>query len=102
MLYKNTSYSAKTFYGVTFQPGETKEVSDYINNKYMILVEDAIQHTTKIQQKPSPEKPKKSSEKSEEAVPQVVDLPDEITEEEVAEEAEAKPAKSDNKKEHKS
>ena len=39
MFYKNISYSVKTFYGVTFQPGETQEVADYINDKFMIVVD---------------------------------------------------------------
>lgn len=55
MFYKNTSYTAKTFYGVTFKPGEIKEVTGNINNRWMIKV-DAPQ--VKIQQKPSSEKPK--------------------------------------------
>ena len=32
MVYRNNSVVAKTFYGVTFQPGETKEVPGYINS----------------------------------------------------------------------
>lgn len=32
MYYKNNSVVAKTFYGVTFQPGEVKEVPGYINS----------------------------------------------------------------------
>lgn len=40
MLYKNTSIIAKTFYGVTFKPGETKEVSQYINDPKMIKVKE--------------------------------------------------------------
>ena len=39
MFYKNTSTSAKTFHRVTFKPGETKEVGDYINSSTMILVD---------------------------------------------------------------
>ena len=76
MYYKNVSVSVKTFYGVTFKPGEIKEVKDYINNKFMIPVsekeskkvakvnsanstdEKTSQQTAK-QQKPSSEKPKK-------------------------------------------
>lgn len=36
--YKNTSNSIKTFYGVTFKPGETHEVPGYINAVYMVRV----------------------------------------------------------------
>ncbi len=38
MFYKNLSYSDKTFYGVTFKPGEVAEVPGYINDKQMIVV----------------------------------------------------------------
>lgn len=72
MYYKNVSYSEKTFYGVTFQPGETKEVDQYINNKFMVLV-DKVENTEKEekespqqinkQQKPSSEKSKKGEDK---------------------------------------
>ena len=63
MLYKNISNSAKTFYGVTFKPGETKEVNGYINHNRMIVV-DKIEEPAK-QQKPSSDKPKKAEEKPE-------------------------------------
>lgn len=72
MYYKNVSYSEKTFYGVTFRPGETKEVDQYINNKFMVLV-DKVENTEKEekespqqinkQQKPSSEKSKKGEDK---------------------------------------
>ena len=38
MFYKNISYSDKTFYGVTFKPGEVAEVPGYINDMQMIVV----------------------------------------------------------------
>lgn len=38
MFYKNISYSDKTFYGVTFKPGEVAEVPGYINDRQMIVV----------------------------------------------------------------
>ena len=38
MFYKNISYSEKTFYGVTFQPGEVAEVPGYVNDLQMIVV----------------------------------------------------------------
>lgn len=66
MFYKNTSYTVKTFYGVTFKPNDIKEVPGFINNKYMVPVDkpDTIE-STKSQQKPSSEKPKKESAKDE-------------------------------------
>lgn len=36
--YKNISFSAKTFYGVKFAPGETKEVPGYINDDGMVRI----------------------------------------------------------------
>lgn len=38
ITYKNISYSAKTFYGVKFAPGEMKEVPGFINDSGMIRV----------------------------------------------------------------
>lgn len=37
MIYKNISTCKKQFYGVTFNPGETKEVPGYVNDAKMIL-----------------------------------------------------------------
>ena len=33
MFYKNISIATKTFYGVTFKPGDIKDVPGYINDK---------------------------------------------------------------------
>ena len=64
MLYKNISHSVKTFYGVTFQPGETKEVPGYINNNTMIVVDASKLKANVKQSIPSPKKQEKSSEKT--------------------------------------
>lgn len=40
ITYKNISYSAKTFYGVKFEPGETKSVPGYINCASFVRVFD--------------------------------------------------------------
>lgn len=61
MFYRNASYTIKTFYGVTFQPGETKEVKGQINNKWMILVNNP-KTSPKQQLKPSSEKSEESNE----------------------------------------
>lgn len=37
MFYTNGSAITKTFHGVTFQPGETKEVFGYINDPYFYI-----------------------------------------------------------------
>lgn len=36
--YKNTSVTAKTFYGTTFKPGDEHDVPGYINDTKMIRV----------------------------------------------------------------
>ena len=36
--YKNISFSAKTFYGVKFEPGDIKSVPGYINSNGMVRV----------------------------------------------------------------
>lgn len=64
MLYKNISYSVKTFYGVEFKPGETKEVPGYINHLKMIVVNKLPNEASNKQSKLSQDKQKKSSEKS--------------------------------------
>ena len=48
--YKNISLSVKTFHGVTFKPGDVKEVTDFINDDGFIVVKP----------KPSECKPPKS------------------------------------------
>lgn len=73
MFYKNISCSVKTFHGVTFKPNETKEVSEYINNKYMILVDAPVKEAVNVQQKPS-DKPKRSNPKPEEPKSQPKEL----------------------------
>ncbi len=54
MLYKNVSYTVKTFYGVKFNPGDTKEVNGVINDKWMVLV-DSEHSSSTHQNKISPE-----------------------------------------------
>lgn len=67
MFYKNTSYSVKTFYGVTFEPGQIKEVNGIINDKFMIIVDKPINTQPKeVQQKPSPVRKQKEIKKADE------------------------------------
>ena len=47
ITYKNISFSAKTFYGVEFKPGETKSVPGYINCRGMVRVFDRKAKPTK-------------------------------------------------------
>lgn len=37
MIYKNISNCRKQFYGVSFNPGESKEVPGYVNDSKMIV-----------------------------------------------------------------
>lgn len=38
MFYRNNSFVTKTFYGITFRPGDVKEVPGYINDKRFDVV----------------------------------------------------------------
>ena len=67
MFYKNVSCYKKTFHGVDFGPGEVKEVSEFINDKSMILVKAV---PSKEKKQPSEvsaikEEPKKEEKKEE-------------------------------------
>lgn len=53
MFYKNVSKSTKTFYGVAFKAGETKEVPGPINDMLMIRVEQPSVKVAKSQKSPS-------------------------------------------------
>ena len=65
MFYKNTYSAEKTFYGTTFKPGEIKECKNYINDKWLIRLDNYIAPKEKsVQQKPSPDKHKKEAIKS--------------------------------------
>lgn len=72
MFYKNVSTSVKTFHGVTFNPGDVKEVKKYINDKWMILTDEKNKEP-EIQQKPSSEKIKKEVSRDKEQKPEIVD-----------------------------
>lgn len=71
MIYKNTGPSAKTFYGVTFEPGEIKEVSGRIKHHKFIQVTSLPKEPPVVTNPPStkPDKPpvkSKPEEKSKE------------------------------------
>lgn len=40
MIYKNTSRTTMTFYGIVFQPGDVKEVPGYINHPKFVCSDD--------------------------------------------------------------
>lgn len=58
LKYKNIGCSAKTFYGVTFEPDEIKEVPGYINNPNMVRVFQAVKQTS-AKKRPYNKKPNK-------------------------------------------
>lgn len=73
MFYKNVSHSVKTFYGVTFKPGDIKSVDSYINDRFMIPCSGEETNVTpekvqlkQDQQKLSSDKSKKEDEKKSE------------------------------------
>ena len=78
LLYKNTSNAVKTFHGVTFQPGDIKEVSGYINDIHFIRVNSIPQEPPKSvdsADKPA-QKSAKSSTKQEKKPAKVEDKPE--------------------------
>ena len=48
LRYKNISSYPLTFYGITFNPNEIKEVSGYINHPKMIRIKEQIEPKPKI------------------------------------------------------
>ena len=62
MFYKNTSKSVKTFYGITFKPGDIQDVPGYTNHPKMIRVTEKLKQVTKIKEvSKSPAKPVQSN-----------------------------------------
>lgn len=57
MIYRNTSTSVKTFYGVTFQPGDVHEVAGYINDPAMMKLNEMPKEHPKTSRKQSKQKP---------------------------------------------
>lgn len=51
LKYKNLSLTTKKFYGVTFKPGETKEVPGYINDPKFVRIKDEVK-TAPVANKP--------------------------------------------------
>lgn len=46
ITYKNIGYSSKTFYGITFKPGDIREVPGYINASGMSRVDGVTSITS--------------------------------------------------------
>lgn len=88
MYYKNVSYTAKTFYGVTFEPGETKKVDGIINNRWMVPTnESATKATSAPQKEPSSEQPKEEPKPAAEPTLAEPEVPVEEPKEEPKEES---------------
>jgi hypothetical protein len=62
MFYKNNSFVAKTFYGITFQPGEIHEVPGYINDKKFDVVAEpkSKEPPAQVEQSTKSEEPKET------------------------------------------
>ena len=54
LRYRNTSVSAKTFYGTTFKPGEEKDVPGFINDVKMVRVSSKQKELPKSASKKNP------------------------------------------------
>lgn len=67
MFYKNASHVMKTFYNVTFKPGEVKEVHGFINDSKMIRV-DGLPKEPPVRSKIKPTSIKHTEPKSTESV----------------------------------
>lgn len=63
LVYQNASVATKTFYGVTFHPGDIKEVPGYINDDKFIRV-PAKKGESKTQYKPAEQKNKETKKPS--------------------------------------
>lgn len=71
MRYKNTSLAKKTFWGVTFKAGETKEVSGFINDPAFIRMPDTAPVSKQEVAKPATNtQPKKLEQAKPESKPE--------------------------------
>lgn len=70
MFYQNNSKATKTFYGVTFKPGERKAVPGYINDKdFERCCKPVSKEPPKTQSKSTSQSNKSSEEKPKEEKP---------------------------------
>ena len=70
ITYKNISFSAKTFYGVKFAPGELQSVPGYINDPSMVRVFGVVPKSNKVL--PIYETPRRGRKKS--TIPEKVEV----------------------------
>ncbi len=62
MIYKNLSYTTKTFYGVSFKPGEVHEVDGYINHPDIVAATESDLNKCNISGSTKKPEPIKKSE----------------------------------------
>lgn len=62
MTYRNTGILTKTFYGVTFNPGESKNVPGYINDPSFVI--SSVEHIEQNNKEDKIEKPSKQNKES--------------------------------------
>nr|DAF92943.1 MAG TPA: hypothetical protein [Siphoviridae sp. ctX5W26] len=61
--YRNLSVVSKSYYGVTFRPGEVKEVPGYIHSRYFEVVTDTKEESKTSESTKSPKKKQISQSK---------------------------------------
>lgn len=81
MIYKNISNSTKTFHGVTFRPGEIKEVPRCINNRYFIRLNSMPKEPPVSIESPTGKSKRRKTAVSDEPV-EIIEKSSEILEEE--------------------
>ena len=76
MTYRNTGILAKTFYGVTFNPGESKNVPGYINDPSFVI--SSVEYIEQNNKEDKPEKPSKQNKESRQKADSVEDANPEV------------------------
>lgn len=75
-IYKNTSVSAKTFYGISIQPRETKRFPRRVNDTKMIIVESLPKEPpAAIKPVPDKKEPKPAAADKRDSRPSVSEQP---------------------------
>ena len=76
MTYRNTGILAKTFYGVTFNPGESKNVPGYINDPSFVI--SSVEHIEQNNKEDKTDKPNKQNKESKQKVDPAEDTSPEV------------------------
>ena len=77
MIYKNLGHTTRTFHGVTFNPGDTKEVNGYINAKEFVAVDklDTVSNKKESEKDDKKEDKRSKENKKVEKVTPTEDVP---------------------------